>query len=286
MCGIAGLFDLSRGQPAGALDRAVRNMIDTLDHRGPDGQGTFVDEAGGVALGHRRLAVIDLSDAGAQPMTSANGRFVIAFNGEIYNFAEIARALPQSTSALRGHSDTEVLLESCARFGIDGTLGRSVGMFAVALWDKRERILTLARDRLGIKPLYWARAGRMILFASEIKAILAHPAFEPEIDRDALAAYLRSGYVPTPRSIYRNLFKLRPGTVLRLTSTDAPMKAALGTAPDRGRKHAGPADHRPRSRRHRTGGPPDRRRARPAGIRRAARRFPFRRHRSRPPSSP
>ncbi len=217
MCGIAGLFDLSRGQPAGALDRAVRNMIDTLGHRGPDGQGTFVDEAGGVALGHRRLAIIDLSDAGAQPMTSANGRFVISFNGEIYNFAEIAQVLSQGVSTLRGHSDTEVLLEACARFGVDGALGRTVGMFALALWDKRERVLTLARDRLGIKPLYWARAGRMILFASEIKAIVTHPAFQPEIDRDALAAYMRSGYVPAPRSIYRNLFKLQPGTVLRLT---------------------------------------------------------------------
>ena len=137
MCGIAGLFDLSRGQPAGALDRAVRNMIDTLTHRGPDGQGTFVDEAGGVALGHRRLSVIDLSEAGAQPMTSADGRFVISFNGEIYNFAEIAQALPQGTSTLRGHSDTEVLLEACARFGVEGALGRTVGMFALALWDKR-----------------------------------------------------------------------------------------------------------------------------------------------------
>jgi asparagine synthase (glutamine-hydrolysing) len=217
MCGIAGLFDLSRGQPAGALEHAVRNMTDALSHRGPDGQGTFVDEAGGVALGHRRLSVIDLSEAGAQPMTSANGRFVISFNGEIYNFAEITRTLPQGPSALRGHSDTEVLLEACARFGVDGALGRTVGMFAFALWDKRERVLTLARDRLGIKPLYWAKAGRMILFASEIKAIVAHPAFQPEIDRDALAAYLRSGYVPAPSSIYRNLFKLRPGTVLRLT---------------------------------------------------------------------
>jgi asparagine synthase (glutamine-hydrolysing) len=217
MCGIAGLFDLSRGQPAGALDRAVRGMIDALTHRGPDGAGTFADEAGGIALGHRRLAVIDLSDTGAQPMTSADGRFVISFNGEIYNFAEIARALPEGGAPLRGHSDTEVLLEACARFGIEGALGRTVGMFALALWDKRERVLTLARDRLGIKPLYWARAGRMILFASEIKAIVAHPAFQPEIDRDALAAYLRSGYVPAPRSIYRNLFKLQPGTALRLT---------------------------------------------------------------------
>lgn len=216
MCGIAGLFDLSRGQPAGALEHAVRQMTDTIVHRGPDGSGVFADEAGGLALGHRRLAILDLSAAGAQPMTSADGRFVISFNGEIYNFADIARELPGFGTARRGHSDTEVLVEACARFGVEATVQRAVGMFAFALWDRRERVLTLVRDRLGIKPLYWARAGRMILFGSEIKTILAHPAFRAELDRDALAAYMRLGYVPAPHSIYRNLHKLRPGHILRV----------------------------------------------------------------------
>ncbi len=214
MCGIAGLFDLSRGQPAGALEHAAAAMTATLVHRGPDGSGTFADGQGGAALGHRRLAIIDLSETGAQPMTSADGRFVIAFNGEIYNFAEIARELPGHGARLRGHSDTEVLLEACAHAGVDAAVTRAVGMFAFALWDKRERRLTLVRDRLGIKPLYWGRAGRMILFASEIKAVLAHPAFVAEIDRDALAAYMRLGYVPAPHTIYRNLHKLRPGHII------------------------------------------------------------------------
>ncbi len=216
MCGIAGLFDLSRGQPTGALEHAARQMTATIAHRGPDGTGVFADEAGGVALGHRRLAILDLSEAGAQPMTSADGRFVIAFNGEIYNFADIGRELPGFGAARRGNSDTEVLLEACARFGVEATVKRAVGMFAFALWDKRERVLTLVRDRLGIKPLYWAKAGRMILFGSEVKAILAHPAFRPELDRDSLTAYMRVGYVPAPHSIYRNLFKLRPGHILRI----------------------------------------------------------------------
>lgn len=216
MCGIAGLFDLARGQPGGALEHAVRAMTDTLVHRGPDGSGVFADETGGVALGHRRLSILDLSEAGAQPMASSDGRYVITFNGEIFNFADIARELPGGGTARRGHSDTEVLVESCARFGVEATVQRAVGMFAFALWDRRERVLTLVRDRLGIKPLYWARAGRMVLFASEIKAILAHPAFRPELDRDALAAYMRQGYVPAPHTIYRNMYKLRPGHVLRL----------------------------------------------------------------------
>ena len=215
MCGIAGFFDLARGQPKGALEHIVKGMAATLSHRGPDGAGTWADGAGGIALGHQRLAVIDLSATGAQPMASNDGRFVIAYNGEIYNAEELRGALAASGGpTLRGLCDTEILLEACAWWGVEETLKRAVGMFAFALWDKRERRLFLARDRLGIKPLYWGRMGRTIMFASELKALVAHPEFKGELARDAAASYFRHGYVPTPATIYRNVYKLCPGHML------------------------------------------------------------------------
>lgn len=217
MCGIAGLFDLSRGLPAGALERAVGDMIRPLAHRGPDGTGVWSDETAGIVLGHRRLAVIDLSDAGAQPMTSADGRYVISYNGEIYNAPALAAELEAAGGPrLRGHCDTEVLLEAAAKWGLDGALSRAVGMFAFALWDKRERRLSLIRDRLGIKPLYWGRAGRAVFFASELKALAAAPGFERRLSTGALASFFRHGYVPAPASIYEDAFKLEPGRVLEV----------------------------------------------------------------------
>ena len=195
MCGFAGFLDLTRGQPAGALTRSVAAMTATLDRRGPDDSGEWVDEGGGVALGHRRLAVIDLSDAGAQPMESADGRFVIAYNGEIYNAREIAARLAAEPSArpLRGHCDTEVLLEAAARWGVTAAVESAVGMFAFALWDKRERRLTLARDRLGIKPLYWGRMGRVVLFGGDGGALQRGQQHPPEriAERQAKTAFER-----------------------------------------------------------------------------------------------
>jgi len=217
MCGIAGLFDLSRGFPAGALERIVGNMAAPLVHRGPDGDGIWVDEAAGIALGHRRLSVVDLSITGAQPMTSANGRFVIVYNGEIYNARDMARELARAGGpALRGHCDTEVLLEACVRWGVEEAARRTVGMFAFALWDKRERRLTLVRDRLGIKPLYWGRVGRTLCFASELKALARAPGFTGTHSPDALAEYFRLGYIPAPATIYKGIFKLDPGHILEI----------------------------------------------------------------------
>ncbi len=207
MCGIAGILDPKRHE----LERTVAAMTATLVHRGPDDDGTWVDEAAGVALGHRRLAIIDLSTAGAQPMASQNERYVLTYNGELYNAPAIAAELGVS---LRGHSDTEVLVEAIAAWGLDAALEKINGMFAFALWDKKTRTLSLARDRIGIKPLYWARFGNMVLFGSELKALKAHPAFEPAIDRGALSAFVRFGYVPTPHTIYQGVHKLSPGHVM------------------------------------------------------------------------
>jgi asparagine synthase (glutamine-hydrolysing) len=217
MCGIAGVFDFSRGLPAGALERMAGDMAAPLGHRGPDGEGTWVDEVAGIGLGHRRLSVIDLSPAGAQPMASADGRFVIVYNGEIYNAGDLARELSAAGGpALRGHCDTEILLEACVHWGVGEAVRRSVGMFAFALWDKRERRLALVRDRLGIKPLYWGRAGRTLFFASELKAIARAPGFSATPSPDALAEYFRMGYVPAPRTAYADVYKLRPAQILEV----------------------------------------------------------------------
>jgi asparagine synthase (glutamine-hydrolysing) len=192
-------------------------MADSLTHRGPDDADTWIDPGAGIALGHRRLAVLDLSPAGHQPMASASGRYMLAFNGEIYNHLEIRSELstPQKTVLeWRGHSDTETLLAGFDHWGVEATLGRCVGMFAFAVWDRESRVLTLARDRLGEKPLYYGWQGDTLLFGSEIKALRVHPAFIADIDSTAVSIYLRLGYVPSPRSIYCGINKLPPGTLL------------------------------------------------------------------------
>jgi asparagine synthase (glutamine-hydrolysing) len=216
MCGIAGFLKLG-GFSETDGQRTIDAQTRTLVHRGPDDGGTWMDPAAGVALGHRRLSILDLSAAGHQPMVSASGRYVIVLNGEIYNHLDIRSRFDGSESApqWRGHSDTETLLAALQLWGIEVTLGLSVGMFAFALWDRQERILTLARDRMGEKPLYYGRSGGTILFGSELKAMRAHPDFRPEIDRDVLADYMRCGYVRAPYCIYRNVFKLLPGTYLQ-----------------------------------------------------------------------
>jgi asparagine synthase (glutamine-hydrolysing) len=220
MCGISGFLE-ARARPKAAQEAIAAAMAQALAHRGPDDSGVWSEAEAGIALGHRRLSIIDLSPAGHQPMASADGRYVVSYNGEIYNYRELAERLGQEGVGLRGHCDTEVLLEGVARWGIAETLKRAEGMFALALWDRQARRLTLARDRLGIKPLYWSRQGGLFLFASELKALHRHPDWRPAIDRDALASYLRLGYVPAPAAIYRDTHKLPPGMMLTVTRQGA-----------------------------------------------------------------
>lgn len=219
MCGLAGF--LGAGDEATLLRTKAIAMADALVHRGPDDAGAWVDADAGIALGHRRLSIIDLSEAGHQPMRSASGRWVIAYNGEIYNHLELRSLLDaqRAAPAWRGHSDTETLLAAIQAWGLDETLRRCVGMFAFALWDREDRVLHLARDRLGEKPLYYGWQGGVFLFGSELKALRAHPAFESAVDRDALALLLRGNCVPAPYSIHQGIRKLTPGTSLRVSRT-------------------------------------------------------------------
>jgi asparagine synthase (glutamine-hydrolysing) len=216
MCGIAGfLTDASDGR-ARELAEVSSAMDACLQHRGPDDHGVWIDEEAGVALVHRRLSILDLSPAGHQPMISADGRFVIIYNGEVYSHQPIAAELAARGHHFRGHSDTEVILNSFAENGIEPTLKRMIGMFAIAVWDRRERSLILIRDRLGIKPLYWAKFGKLFLFGSELKALRAHPGWTAQIDRNAVAAFMRYNYIPTPHTIYSGVRKLEPGSILTL----------------------------------------------------------------------
>lgn len=203
-------------------------MSDTLVHRGPDDEGSFVDEAAGLALGFRRLSIIDLSPEGHQPMTSKDGRHVLIFNGEIYNFQELRRELEKLGHHWRGHSDTEVMLAAFTEWGFEPAIKLFNGMFALALWDKRERVLHLTRDRIGEKPLYYGFSGSTFLFGSELKALRAHPEFKAEINRDALALFLRYNYIPAPYSIYQGIYKLTPGTYLLLDER----ASSLGQLPE------------------------------------------------------
>jgi asparagine synthase (glutamine-hydrolysing) len=224
MCGIAGFLGgdwSSSGDVRATLERMNRSLY----HRGPDHAAAWTDPEAEVGLTFRRLAIIDLSAAGNQPMHSASGRFVIVFNGEVYNHRDLRDALIEGGHAQnwRGHSDTETLLAAIEAWGIRGALERATGMFAFALWDRAERTLTLARDRLGEKPLYYGRLGEpgVFAFASELKAIAEHPAFRGEIDREALTLFLRYNYVPAPRSIYRGISKLPAGCLLTIDGPHA-----------------------------------------------------------------
>jgi asparagine synthase (glutamine-hydrolysing) len=218
MCGIAGFMqigpEIRSFPPPQVLDR----MTDTLEHRGPDARGTWYDAERGVGLGHRRLSIRDLSPTGAQPMTSSCGRFVIAYNGEVYSDREIAADLAQTRRRLRGHSDTEVILEACAEWGIERVVPRLIGMFAIALYDRQTGELVLVRDRLGIKPVYWGAVNGLLCFGSELKALRAVPGWTPTVDRAALASFMRHNYIPAPLTIYQNVNKLQPGMLLRARS--------------------------------------------------------------------
>ena len=222
MCGIAGMVDWRAATSADALRSIADAMIETVRHRGPDAGDVWVEAEGGVALGQRRLAIIDLSPGGAQPMHSADRRFVITFNGEIYNYRDIRRELQAAGHSMRSDSDTEVLLEACALWGVEAAIERAIGMFAFALWDRKTRSLTLARDRLGIKPLYYAASPERILFASQLKAFRPAPHWKPTIDEDAVVGYLRHAYIAQPRTIYREAEKLAPGHILTLREGSTP----------------------------------------------------------------
>lgn len=215
MCGIAGVVVLAGGSRE-RLERDATAMADCMAHRGPDDHGLWTDMEAGVALTHRRLSIVDLSPLGHQPMVSADGRYLITFNGEIYNFQELRAELEARGVKFRSHSDTEVMLECFSAYGIAPTVKRLIGMFTLGIWDRKERTLTLVRDRLGIKPLYWAKFGGVFLFGSELKAIRAYPGWTPRIDRGAVAAYMRHNYIPAPRTIYEGVVKLEPGCILTL----------------------------------------------------------------------
>ncbi|PIF76981.1 asparagine synthase (glutamine-hydrolysing) [Variovorax sp. 54] len=221
MCGFSGF--LGNWNDVATPDAVLRRMTDAIAHRGPDSDGHWFDEAAGIAMGHRRLAIVDLSPAGAQPMVSASGRWVLIFNGEIYNHLDLRVELGQHQGGLawRGHSDTETLLACFDRWGIRATVERSIGMFAFSVWDRQARTLTLARDRLGEKPLYYGWQGRgraaVFLFGSELKALHAHPAFGAQINRDALCLFMRHNNVGGHHSIYEGIHKLLPGSLLSVS---------------------------------------------------------------------
>lgn len=219
MCGIAGYFSLDAA-PKEAMEQTMKSMANVMRHRGPDDSDVWCDPATGIALGHRRLSILDISPLGRQPMHSPCGRYVICYNGEIYNHLEIRKELPNTV--FRSTSDTETMLAAIARWGLQKAISRFVGMFAFALWDREKHSLSLVRDRLGIKPLYFGRVGNSMIFASELKALRQHPDFKADLDRDALALYFRHNYIPSPYSVYTGISKLCPGTIAAFSAPDTP----------------------------------------------------------------
>ena len=222
MCGITGFLDHSQKSLRYDLKGVATGMAETMISRGPDDGGVWIDQANGIGFAHRRLAVIDLSSAGHQPMVSRDKRYVLTYNGEIYNSQELRKELEDRQQSFRGTSDSEVLLEACATWGVEHTVKRCIGMFAFSLWDRQERTLKLVRDRLGIKPLYWAHFGQLFLFGSELKALRAHPGFIAQIDHNAVATFMRFSYIISPQSIYKNVFKLEPACILTFRTGQPP----------------------------------------------------------------
>jgi asparagine synthase (glutamine-hydrolysing) len=221
MCGISGIWERN-GCSQQDLKRRAFAMTQTLSHRGPDDSGVWLSEQASIAFGQRRLAIIDLSPMGHQPMVSANAQYTITFNGEIYNFRELRAELERCGVRFRGHSDTEVIVEGFAQWGIKSTIARLNGMFALAAWDAGERQLLLARDRMGEKPLYWTIFDGLVLFGSELKALRAHPGWKPRLNRGSIAAFLRHGYVPGPFTIYEDVYKLPPAGFVKIASGGGP----------------------------------------------------------------
>jgi asparagine synthase (glutamine-hydrolysing) len=222
MCGIVGFLDA--GNPLSEADaaRLCARMSDALVHRGPDAGGTWVNPEQGIALGHRRLSIIDLSSSGDQPMVSFSGRFVISFNGEVYNFRRLRSDLEKRGCTFRGHSDTEVMLAALELWGIEGALERFEGMFAFALWDRHSGRLFLARDRVGKKPLYYGWCGATFLFGSELKALARHPQFDVTLDRDVIGQYIQYGWIANPGSVYKCIRQMPPGCYLALSASTSP----------------------------------------------------------------
>lgn len=215
MCGIAGFMAFGEERPGEELLRA---MGDVMAHRGPDASGTYLSADGQAGLSHRRLSILDLTEAGSQPMASADGSMILCYNGEVYNFREIREELKAAGHRFRGGSDTEVILAACRKWGVREAVCRFIGMFAFALWDQRSRMMHLVRDRLGIKPLFLARAPGVVLFASELKALMTCPSFSREVDRAALQYFLEFQYVPAPHSIFRCARKVLPGHIVRIAA--------------------------------------------------------------------
>jgi asparagine synthase (glutamine-hydrolysing) len=231
MCGITGFY-IPSGFDEQWADNCSKAMRIAITHRGPDDSGEWVDGSAGIAIAHQRLSIIDISAEGHQPMVSNSGRFVICLNGEIYNYRKIRSELEKLDSNIRwkGHSDTEVLLAAVEHWGLEAALKKAVGMFALALWDRQLHHLELARDRMGEKPLYYGWQGNTFLFGSELKALQTHPDFNTSINQAVLPLYFRYGYIPAPWTIWQNIYKLLPGTILRLTGT-AKTGASLAPAP-------------------------------------------------------
>lgn len=229
MCGIVGFIDPQQRLAAEDLQTTIATMTQCLAHRGPDHGDCWTEAAHGIALGHRRLAIVDLSPEGQQPMHSHDGRYVMVFNGEVYNFVAIRTQLEALGHRFRGTSDTEVMLAAIVEWGLGEALQRFNGMFALALWDRQTQTLRLLRDRIGIKPLYYGWSGGVFFFASELKALRAHPNFQADIDRDSLGLYFRHGFIPSPHSIYSGVRQLRPGHSLTLAAPYATESAKLET---------------------------------------------------------
>ncbi|APO51413.1 asparagine synthase (glutamine-hydrolyzing) [Bradyrhizobium diazoefficiens] len=221
MCGISGIWERN-GCRLQDLKRRASAMTQTLSHRGPDDSGVWLSEQASIAFGQRRLAIIDLSPMGHQPMVSASGQYAITFNGEIYNFRELRAELERCGVRFRGNSDTEVIVEGFAQWGVKSTIARLNGMFAIAAWDAGERQLFLARDRMGEKPLYWTIFDGLVLFGSELKALRAHPGWKPSLNRGAIAAFLQHSYVPSPFTIYEDVYKLPPAGFVKIASAGGP----------------------------------------------------------------
>lgn len=221
MCGITGFLQQTthRNQDTEAYTRIISTMTDRLTHRGPDDAGIWFNLRDHIALGHRRLSILDLSASGHQPMHSQNDRYVMVYNGEIYNFLELKKSLQTQNYHFSGHSDTEVILALITEYGLEHALTLMSGMFALALWDKKEKILHLARDRIGEKPLYYGFVNNSLVFASELKAIRSYPDFQNPINRTSLTLLLQYGYIPAPHSIFESIYKLMPGTYLSLSQS-------------------------------------------------------------------